>query len=90
MTTKVKTQCCYKDKCIDAGDYYKCPTCIHNEKRSYYRHYDPQPYYPWYPVYPWDYQPYIPHSPWPVTYTTTPAEIILLDDGVSQSYYAKG
>ena len=64
MTTKAK--CLYADKCIDEGKSF-CSTCVHNEKRSYYKHYDPYPYY----YYPWYVQPcytepyYTPH--WTVT-----------------------
>ena len=57
MTIKVKTKCPYADKCIDEGQY-KCATCMHNEKRSYYKHYDPYPYYPYQPYYPWYVKPY--------------------------------
>ena len=63
MTTKVKVECPYADKCIDEGKP-KCTTCMHNEKRSYYKHYDPYPYYPYQPYYPW-YEPYIPS--WTIT-----------------------
>ena len=56
MVTKVKTECPYADKCIDEGGS-KCVTCMHNEKRSYYRHYDPYPYQPYRE--PWHYEPWV-------------------------------
>ena len=59
MTTKVKEECPYADKCTDEGQP-KCATCMHNEKRSYYKHYDPYPYIPYHL---WYYEPYQPYYP---------------------------
>ena len=50
MVTKAKTQCMYKDKCVDEGQS-KCTACVHNERRSDYQPYDT---YTWYPSQTWD------------------------------------
>ncbi len=76
METKIKTQCRYTDKCIDEGQP-KCATCVYNEKRSYYKYYDPYPYQPYYP---WSYEP-DPYYP-----VTTPGVASSGNVGVS-SYY---
>jgi hypothetical protein len=55
------TECPYKSRCTDNGS--KCPSCVHEPKRSYY-----EPYYPYYPSYPYPQYP----PPYPtVTFTTT-------------------
>ena len=83
MTTKTKAKCPYADKCIDEGKSL-CSTCVHNEKRSYYKHYDPYPYYPYQPYWPWYEKPYYTEPyyipPWTVTYGNDTT-------GVDISYY---
>jgi len=85
MTTKIKVQCPYADKCIDEGKQ-KCSTCVHNEKRSYYKHYDPYPWQPYYPYWPYceksTYEPWKPY--WTVTYGGTS------DDALELTSYYQG